>query len=140
MTERFYLYCRRDPDPEAGLDRRGWFFGEELKGRNVTGRPRYVTEDEARWLGPRLAREERCEVKAQVHGAVVGRGTYSTSPAGYITVACWRYNASDDTVETIQPWEGTVDAKGQQQCKNVSDYPPPTAGGSSVSAGGAGER
>lgn len=123
MSDRLYLYCRRDPDPEHGRSRAGWFVGETLEGRNVKGRPQYVDEGQARWTGPRLALSERCEVKVLTSASADAREGQC--------LAWWRYNPESGEVETLVEWGDTGHAKEHtQRCDGVSGSIPPMTGGS----------
>jgi len=115
MSARYYLYCRRGPDPEAGRGREAWFYGEVLKGRNVTGKPQYLDERTARWMGPRLAKECACEVAVMTPSAGDARV--------YDTLGRWRYNPMSGDVETISEWGDTSTTGGGSACAGVSRGP-----------------
>jgi hypothetical protein len=124
------------------------YYGQEPGSHGPEGRPAALLPPQARWLGPRLAREWRCEVAAitlaagevAALGMAAGEVVALCMAAGEEkTVARWRYNDASGShsqsymrtlVETLQQWRDTSDASGGTVCAGVSSSAPASAPGS----------
>lgn len=69
------------------------YHGQVAGTRGVHGKPASLPEQQARWLGPRLAREWRCCVAAL--GIEGGRES---------ELACWTWDGARGEVVTVQEW------------------------------------